>query len=518
MANARSRRRFLVDSGKLALGFTLGSSVLGAAACGSGSSSSPLVSPSAWKELARRISGQVLRPGDDGYLETALPNNLRYASHLPAGIAMCQNPNDVAQSILWSRQHAIPLITRSGGHSYAGYSTTRGLMIDVSPINHADYDPSTGIVTIGGGIRNKALYAALEAANATITHGRCTGVGGAAFVLGGGIGFNMRRFGLACDLMVETQLVTADGNIVTANSSENPDLFWACAGAGGGNYGINTEFQLRTFPVSDLTVFNITWTSDPESLYTALIAALQAGPPTLGTRVSLNAVTPEQLKSGTDVSVGLLGQLVGTPDELAEILAPAYAVSTPVAATIQVMPYWQAQIDFLSETGSPNRYQEKSAFFQGVPSAQAIDTAFSWARRWPGTSEQAGMVVFQTGDQVNAIAPDATAFVHRDSDWLMTVVVDWTSKDSDALVRQNLDWQKDFYAAMREFTTGAFVNFIDPTLKSWEQDYYGSNLSRLESIKAAVDPHQVFHFPESIRPGSGTSSNANRFKGLVESA
>jgi len=501
MAKATSRRQFLVDSGKLALGATLGSSVFGAAACGPGSSSSPLISPQAWKELARKISGQVLLPADPDYLATALPNNLRYAPRLPAGIAKCLNANDVAQSIRWSRQHGIPLIARSGGHSYAGYSTTRGLMIDLTAINRVEFDPGTGIITLGGGIRNTTLYPALQAANATITHGRCTGVGGAAFVLGGGVGFNMRRFGLACDQMIETELVTANGSIVTANATENPDLFWACAGAGGGNLGINTQFKLQTFPVSDVTVFKITWTSDPENVYSALIPALQAGPATLGTRVALNAVTPHQLASGEDVSIRLIGQLVGAPAELAEILAPAYEVAAPSTATIQETAYWPAQIDFLSEPGLPNRYQETSSFFVGPPSAQAIDTAFSWARRWPGTSERAGMIMFQTGAQVNAVAPDATAFVHRNSDWLMTLALDWGKDDSDALVQKNLDWQADFYSAMRQFTTGAYVNFVDPSLMSWQADYYGSNLSRLRSIKATVDPHQVFRFPESIRPG-----------------
>ena len=142
-----------------------------------------------------------------------------------------------------------------------------------------------------------------------------------------------------------------------------------------------------------------------------------------------------------------------------------------------------------------------ATFSVGPPNSQAIDTAFSWARRWPGTSKQAGMVLFQTGDQVNAVAPDATAFVHRNSDWLMTVVLDWGPDDGEALVQQNLEWQKEFYGAMRQFTTGAFINFIDPTLKNWAQDYYGDNLARLRSIKATVDPHEVFRFHESIRPG-----------------
>ena len=448
----------------------------------------------------------MLLPGGEEFKALAQPNNLRYASRLPAGIARCQNAQDVSQSILWAKQHGVHLIARSGGHSYAGYSTTRGLMIDLSLINQTQFDPVTGIVTMGGGIRNNNLYAALQQANVTITHGRCSGVGGAAFVLGGGIGFNMRRFGLACDQMVETEIVTADGSIVTANATENPDLFWACAGAGGGNFGINTSFKLQTFPTDEVTVFNIIWNSNPESVYSALLTALQAGPQTLGTRVGLNAVTPEQFASGTDVTITLLGQLVGTPAELAEILAPVYQIATPASSTIQQMAYWPAQTEFLLEPGQPNRYQEKSGFFVGVPDAQAIDIAFSFARKWPGTSEKAGMVLFQTGQQVNAVAYDATAFVYRNSDWLMTIVLDWGANDRQTILQENFEWQANFYAAMRQFTIGAFVNFVDPTLDNSQQEYSGSNLPRLESIKATVDPHQVFRFPESIRPSRASSS------------
>jgi hypothetical protein len=110
------------------------------------------------------------------------------------------------------------------------------------------------------------------------------------------------------------------------------------------------------------------------------------------------------------------------------------------------------------------------------------------------------MILFQTGKQVNTVAPDATAFPHRNSDWLMSIVLDWGAHDADALVQKNLDWQADFYAATRQFSTGAYVNFVDPTLASWQEDYYGANLPRLQSIKATVDPHQVFRFPQSIRP------------------
>src|SRR5208282_5969087 len=278
-----TRRQFLAKSARLAAGAGLGLSALGLTGCGGGSSSSS--NNSAWRELAHRISGPVLRPGDHGFRATALPNNLRYASILPQGIAKCSSATDVAQAILWSQQNDIGLITRSGGHSYAGFSTTRGLMIDMTLINQTQFAPSSGIVTIGGGIRNVDLYSALQTADATITHGRCTGVGAAGFLLGGGIGFNMRRYGLGCDQVLSSELVTANGQILTLSAAENPDLFWACGGGGGGHFGINTSFSLQTMPADDLvTVFEIIWSGQSDAIYAALVDALQDAPPTMGNR------------------------------------------------------------------------------------------------------------------------------------------------------------------------------------------------------------------------------------------
>ncbi|HUZ50027.1 MAG TPA: FAD-dependent oxidoreductase, partial [Candidatus Dormibacteraeota bacterium] len=166
-----------------------------------------------WAALARRLSGRLVLPGDRGYTEISLPNNLRYSAVRPAGIALCKNANDVSASILWAREHGVPLVARSGGHSYAGYSTTPGLMIDVRHINAISFDEHTGVASVGGGARNAGLSAYFSNRNLAITHGRCPGVGVAGFVLGGGIGFNMRAHGLGCDQLVATEIVTADGMI-----------------------------------------------------------------------------------------------------------------------------------------------------------------------------------------------------------------------------------------------------------------------------------------------------------------
>jgi hypothetical protein len=490
-------------------GTSLGLSLLLDAGCGSDNGSS---STNPWQELAQRISGPVLRRGDRDFARLARPNNLRYAAVQPEGIARCLNARDVSQAILWARKYDMPLVARSGGHSYAGYSTTTGLMIDLKLINSVQFDSASGIIRIGGGALNQNLYQAMQSLGVAITHGRCNGVGAAAFLLGGGIGFNMRAHGMACDALTASEIVLASGDIVSLSPTDNAELFWACQGGGGGNFGINTSFSFQTFPVpQSLTVFNLTWSAKPDIVFPVLLAALSAGPNKLGSRVQLNAVTPAQIAQGQDVSIALLGQLDGSADQLAEILAPVYAVAQPSQAVIREMAYWDAQMNFLETAGTPAYYQERSRYFVGPISDAAVATALQWARQWPGTSEYGRLTLFQTGGQINTLAPDATAFVHRDSDWLMAVVLDWGANDSTETINAALAWQSDFYAAMSPFAGGgAYQNFPDPSLADWAQEYYGSNLPRLQSVKSAVDPTRVFNFPQAIPPAQTVQRRTDR--------
>ena len=253
--------------------FLAGLAGLSLAGCNSSATPSPSGLP--WASLERSINGRLVRPGDAGYVALALPYNLRYAAVLPAGITLCESAADVSASILWARRNGVPLTARSGGHSYAGYSCTTGLMIDVTRMKKFAFDPHTGVLTIGAGARNSDLYPALEKHNVAITHGNCLSVGVAGFLLGGGIGLNMRRHGLACDQLVSSEVVAADGGVRTVSAASNADVFWACRGGGGGNFGINTTFSLQTFPVGMLTSFDLTWHNVNETLYFALGQAFE---------------------------------------------------------------------------------------------------------------------------------------------------------------------------------------------------------------------------------------------------
>lgn len=472
----------------------------------------PSVSDAAWRDLSKRLLGPVLRPADFDFTKFNLPNNLRYADIRPAGIALCASTGDVAQAIQWCRQYSVPFVARSGGHSYAGFSMTSGLTIDVSMMNAPYFDPRTGIVRIGAGARNQILYATLRKANIAITHGRCPTVGVAGFVLGGGIGFNMRANGLACDQVVESEIVLADGQVLTLDRRSNDhtvaDLYWACRGGGGGNFGINTAFALQTFPAPPVCVFKFDWSAEPdqmERVFGALMAALDAGPDTLGTRFSVGAITPEQLRRREPMKLDLIGQIHrGTRQQVLNLLKPVYAVKKPATEKIEELPYWAGQ-DFLEEPGTPTPFQERSTFLVKALDAQGRRIAFDFLRRWPGTGTgpdaAADFRFFQTGGRINKVAANATAFVHRDTRWIQDIGLNWPVGTPPSVLDANFVWQDAFYEAMRPYTNKqAYQNFMDPSLNDWQQAYYGSNLARLKDIKRRVDPTSVFRFAQSIPP------------------
>lgn len=458
-------------------------------------------SDAAWRSLSELTQGRLLRAGDTGFAERALPQNLRYRRVQPQAIARCASPEIVAKVLGWCRDLDIPFAIRGGGHSYAGHSTTTGVLVDLSPMKRVAFDGNTGRITIGAGALNADVADALSAAGRTITHGRCPSVGIAGFLLGGGIGFNMRRYGIGSDRMSGAELVTADGAVRAVSGQSEPELFWALRGGGGGNMGVSTSFTLDTAAQDErITVFSIRWKSRIEPVLAALVPILETAPAALGSRFSLGAVTPAGAAGRAEVHLDLLGQFAGSRADFLALLAPAFASAAPERAVVEERGYWEAQ-NFLAEPGEPGFYQERSGFVKPVLTEAMLERALRWLRIWPGTESVADIRFFQTGAAVNALAPDATAFVHRDSAWLFSIGLDWSAADqvSPAVMREARRWQDGFYAAMREHCgIAAYQNFPDPSLVDWRQAYYGANLPKLQRIKAAVDPSNLFRHEQSL--------------------
>ncbi len=475
-------------------------------------------SEAAWRELRRRLNGALVMPGDKGYDALALPQNLRYKPlSVPQGIATVRTTEQVSLCIDWARHETIDPIVRSGGHCYAGFSTTTGLQIDMRAMNRIDNARSNkklaeDEIVVGGGALNKDIYAALKAVDATITHGRCTAVGAAGFLLGGGIGFNMRRLGIGSDGMLATDIVLADSSAITASASGNSDLFWACRGGAGGNFGVNTAFKMKVHKApSSLCVFNLTWTQKPDDVLPVLLETLRNATTDLGSKVSVTAPSPADRARGGDVHVALLGQLVGSKDALLSILRPVLRIAAPddLKATdgrqgIYTMPYWPGQA-FLEEEGKPAYYQERSSFVRGPMPAEKLKAALHWARNLPvQTKGPCEFKFFQTGGAVNALASGATAFVHRDSDWIFDIEINWLVEDPRETVDALHKWQDDFYTEMEDGKiTSSYQNFADPSLKDnqWQTAYYGQNYSKLQRVKQQYDRDSFFRYKQSIQPG-----------------
>ncbi|MFY9290579.1 MAG: FAD-binding oxidoreductase [Methylorubrum rhodinum] len=494
-----SRRNFLVGLG----GFAAAAKLMPGSALAFEAGACP--PPSAWSDLARAVKGGVLRPEDPFFADICRPNNLRYGATLPAGIARCASAGDVQACIAWVKRQAMPFAVRSGGHNYAGFSTTPGLLIDMSRM--AGVTPvagSDGLVTVQGGTLNLLAYKQMERMGRTITHGRCDTVGAAGFLLGGGIGFNMRKFGVGADLMRATELVTADGHLVRADAGTDASLYWACRGGGGGNFGINTAFTLETRPVDAVTVFNLTWTRDLPKVLKLLLTELASAPDDFGSKIAVTIPSRQEGCDRAPLTLSILGQLHGSDTSLKDIFKSTWELRDQDQSQIKAdVPYWQGQ-DFLTETTFPYYYQEKSSYMRAASiDDEAIAAMFDWAGRMPATSMPVSFKFFQVGGAIDRVGRTETAYVHRGADWLFTVEANWWSPtDSTLQVTQALDWQQRFTDDVNSRTgaVGAFQNFSDPSLADWQGAYYGENLARLAEVKRAVDPGMLFTFAQAIRP------------------
>lgn len=510
-----------VDRGLSRRGFLAGTSALGVIAGSTATrfgerayAQSAAACEPYWRSLACKLDGPLLLPGDTRFRRFAEPYNLAFDTpdRQPTAIALCADANDVAAALNWAAAHDVSPTVRSGGHSYAGYSMGAGLMIDVSLLKAFSWDGSRRRVTIGSGARNSDLYNVLRAENRTVTHGRCPTVGVAGFLLGGGIGFNMRNYGVASDLLKATAIVTADGvqRQVGETSNEDQDLFWACRGGGGGNFGINTSFTLDTVEAHGVTVFSLQWNAPRDAakpIAFKVMQALDAVDNRLGSRFNFfrNESDPRVKEADRSAIIDVLGQFQGAEQEARTALGPLLSLK-PTKSRIKETSYWDGQA-FLLEWDGPMRFTERSVFIPQSLDAAAIDTAFDLLWQYKASANPhfvADVRFFQTGGAMNRLHAEDTAFVHRNSRWLMDFGLAWAADDL-----QDPNWlpgnrlvQDQLFSTLSRYGNGSYQNFADPALKDWARAYYGINLPRLSRIKRQYDPKNMFTFPQSIPPAA----------------
>ncbi|WP_159042646.1 FAD-binding oxidoreductase [Streptomyces curacoi] len=456
------------------------------------------VEPAAWRELRRCLSpaAALYRPGIPEYTAQATPDNQRYASVRPAGVLVCATEGDVAAAIRWCAKHGVPFAPRSGGHNYAGYSTTPGLVISLRALK--EVAPQGRRLRLGGGATNSDVYAT-RAANLYFPGGRCPGVGVAGLTLGGGLGFNDRKWGLTCDRLTETRVVLADGTLVRATDDENADLFWACRGGAGGNFGINTGFVFEAVPVGRLraTVFDLAF-------------GLHAG---VRVMEELRQILDADRGDDFDVRIGfkhagdgstslvLLGQRLGDEDTLRRLFTPLLQLR-PTRTFITERGFWSAQ-DYLMETpGAKDAYASKSLVPDRWPDPDTVAAVADWTRGWqPGPGMATGYVtLFAMGGESATPRPDETAYPHRSATFVIDVGTHWKPGTPPAEVRALLQQTRSAHHMLRRrlSTRAAYVNFPDPDLHDWQHAYYGINYDRLVAVKRRYDPTGLFRYQQAV--------------------
>lgn len=493
------RRRFLKAGSALATTGALGLGGL-AAGCATG----PAVhSPQNLEALRSSMTGRLILPGEEGYYMATYPNNARWAGVFPKAIAMCATEADVQLCIRWARDQNERFAIRCGGHSYAGFSTTTGLLINVRPMNKVSYDAARQIAVVQAGATNQDMANALGGTHFTVPSGRCSTVGTSGLVLGGGWGFAATHSGLTCDSLRQTNVVLASTELVTASDSSHKELFWGLRGGGGGNFGVNTSFTFNLHEVGNVTIFNILWPGTQKN-QVAMLRTLQeiqnSNSQMISTRTKAYPDKAGPKPRLEDIQVATLGIYWGTEEQARKALEPALRMLKPLSVDIRTMSYWQAR-DYLVTDDPIGMYDLRSSYVaQAMPDA-GLETMLQWMMQWPGGSllpENMG-ILFAIGGKVRSVAQDATAYVHRNANYIFEMECAWAPVDRPEVVRAQRDWLARYFVAMKPYVLAqSYVNFPNRDQENWANAYYGSNLDKLRKLKTAYDRDNIFRFEQSI--------------------
>ncbi|QFZ20035.1 FAD-binding oxidoreductase [Saccharothrix syringae] len=440
-----------------------------------------------WNRLRRVLTGRLVLPGDAGYDEVRRPYNLVYAHRRPAAVALCADESDVARCLEFAARHRVRVAARSGGHSYAGYSTPEdGLVVDLTALHRIRFGPRDA-VEVGAGTRMIDLYGALARRGRLLPAGSCPSVGIGGLALGGGISVVGRKHGLTCDHLRAARVVTPDGRLHRVDAGTEPDLFWALRGGGGGNVGVVTSFTFDTAPAHDVAVFGATF---PPGAAVDVLGAWQewiaASPDDLWTACAV--------VSGDPPGVAVDGTWSGPPDALRPVLDRLLARLSPAGVTVTPMDYLTAMRYFAGcrpqcppDEGTPFVASSRMLHRPADPArvADLLD------------GRPAGWVQFDSfGGAIGRVRPDATPFPHRRAVSSAQTYVPVGTVDEGRARR--------ILADLRDGIGGGtgYVNYIDPDMPDWGTAYYGANLPRLRRVARRHDPDRVLAFPQNVQGAS----------------
>ncbi len=447
------------------------------------------------------FGGDVVAPGEAGYdYLRSVFNGM--VDRRPALIARCRDAHDVAAAVDFARDRALPVSVYGGGHNVTGNAVCDdGVTIDLRLMKGIEVDPATRTCRAEAGLTWGEIDAATQEHGLAVTGGRMstTGIGG--LVLGGGSGWIERKCGYSVDNLLSVEIVTADGRILTASESENPDLFWGTRG-GGGNFGVATSFELRLHPIGPTVVGGML-------MYPAEMAgpvlrnfrdAMAQAPDEVGSGVALLTAPPEDFVPepvrGEPV-VGVILCYAGPAEEAERALAPLREFGPPAVDLVGPMPYVAVQqlLDGAFPTGMRNYWT--GDFLSELPD-EAIEVMARFHLSKPAPLSE---ILLLPGGGASGRVPDGTmAIGERGAPFNIHIVSLWADPADDD---ENIAWTRELSAALRPFTTGrVYVNFIGDEGEDRVRAAFGESYARLRAIKKRYDPQNLFRSNQNVKPAA----------------
>jgi FAD/FMN-containing dehydrogenase len=451
--------------------------------------------------LKAKIRGAVLRPKDPGFDDARRIWNA-VIDRQPAVIVRCAGTADIIAAVAFARDNGLLLAVRGGGHNIAGSAICNdGLVIDLSQMKSVRIDPVAKRAFVEPGATLADFDQEAQAFGLATPLGINSTTGVAGLTLGGGFGWISRKYGTTVDNLVSAEIVTADGKWQRVNATEHADLFWAIRG-GGGNFGIVTLFEFQLHSVGPevfggLVVYPLEQAGDVLKKYRELTATMSDD---LTVWVVMRLAPPLPFlpaEAHGKPMIALAACYLGSPESASHAIEPLRRWGTPYGEHLGPMPYtaWQKAFDPLLTPGARNYW--KSHNF-----AELKDGAFDTMVRFAGAlpSPQTEVFIGQMGGQTNRVAPNATAYANRDSNFVMNIHGRWTeTADDDKCIA----WARQLFDALTPFALGSvYVNFLTQDEGERVKAAYGPNYERLVTVKTQYDPQNVFRHNQNIRPSA----------------
>ena len=449
-----------------------------------------------FEALRSRLTGRLVT-ADSADFDAARRVIYTNVDRRPLGIVRAANAQDVFEAVRFARAYGMPLAVRSGGHSLAYYSMIDdAVVVDLSGMKRISIDPAARVARVQAGATSGDLAGPAHAHGLALSTGDTHSVGMGGLTTGGGIGFMVRKYGLAIDNLLAAEVVTAAGEIVTTSADEHPDLFWAIRG-GGGNFGIVTEFTYRLASVGQILGGELLLpasrevvrgyldyvASAPDDL-TAIAQIMQAPPA---------PHVPEDRVG--EVALSILVCWTGSAADGERALAPLRALAAPIADTVGPMPY--PEIYKLTEHAAAPHCASIRSMFADELSDAAIDASLAAIEH--ATSPLSMIQLRGLGGAMARVAGDATAFAHRDRRYFVAIIGLWLDAAEDAAI--HVAWTEALWRAIRPEGSGVYVNFLENEGAGRVRDAYPPDTyARLAEIKRKYDPRNVFRFNQNIPP------------------